>query len=298
MADNFDYFIKYINKNFSDFKNNIKSVIPEINKVSQSVVKLGEVTEDTSSYQTEINKIKELTEQTEKYKALKSSLFAEYDTKEEKQNVQNLADAYEETIPVLEKMGLNTAEFSNIFTSTFDKMLDKSESFSDSMKNMLNDLRNYFIKTIAKSLSESIINSNSSSQNFFAALSSQSSEKNSGFNVFGLLKSFLGVFSPSITRHSGGVVPSGTGMSLPGTAEYLAVLKGGERVLSPSENANYNNGNAMDKKNVVVNNFNIKAWDSKDVQKYLLDNKNLIANITADNIKYNNANLRYMIGGA
>jgi len=32
------------------------------------------------------------------------------------------------------------------------------------------------------------------------------------------------------------------------------------------------------------------------IQQYLLDNKNLLANITADNIKYNNANLRYMIG--
>ena len=163
---------------------------------------------------------------------------------------------------------------------------------------MLDDLKNYFIKTIAKAISDKILNS-SASEMFSTSLTSQNSDTSGGFNIFGLIKSFLGVFSSSslYTRHSGGIVPTGTGSyALPGTSEYLAVLKGGERVLSPAENADFNN--SQNGQNVIVNNFNVKAWDSKDVQKYLLDNKNLIANITADNIKYNNANLRYMIGGS
>ena len=74
---------------------------------------------------------------------------------------------------------------------------------------------------------------------------------------------------------------------MPGTAEYLAILKGGERVLSPAESVAYNKNSSdsqVSKKNMVVNNFNIQAWDSKDVKEYLLDNKNLLASITAENM--------------
>lgn len=288
-------FLNNFNKNISDFAKNIKNLIPEINQFSKSVVNLGEITEDTSPYQKEIDKIKEMTIQTEKYKELKNSLSENLNDNEN--NVKNLTDAYEEALPLLEQLGLDTTEFQNIFTSAFDKIVQKSETFSDTMKNMLDDLKNYFIKTIAQAVSDKIVNS-TASEFFSNELSSQNTKSSNGFNVFGLIKSFFGAFSSSslFTRHSGGVVPSGTGYSLPGTSEYLAVLKGGERVLSPAENADYNsNGNGQ---NVIVNNFNVKAWDSKDVQKYLLDNKNLIANITADNIKYNNANLRYIIGGS
>ena len=287
-------FMKNINKNFSDFAKNLKSLLPELNQFSKSIINLGEIAEDTSPYQKEIDKIKEMTIQTEKYKELKNSLSETSNGNEN--NVKNLTAAYEETLPLLEQLGLDTTEFQNIFTSAFDKITQKSQSFSDTMKNMLDDLKNYFIKTIAKAISDKIVSS-SASEIFSTTLASQNSDSSSGFNVFGLIKSFLGIFSSSLhSRHSGGIVPSGTGYSLPGTSEYLTVLKGGERVLSPAENVDYNNG--QNGQNVVVNNFNVKAWDSKDVQKYLLDNKNLLANITADNIKYNNANLRYMIGGS
>lgn len=290
-------FMKNVNKNFSDFAKNLKSLLPELNQFSKSVVNLGEIAADTSPYQKEIDKIKEMTVQTEKYKELKNSLSENLNSNEN--NVKNLTAAYEETLPLLEQLGLDTTEFQNIFTSAFDKITQKSETFSDTMKNMLDDLKNYFIKTIAKAISDKIVSS-SASEMFSTSLASQNSDTSGSFNIFGLIKSFLGVFSSSTlyTRHSGGVVPSGTGggYALPGTSEYLAVLKGGERVLSPAENSDFNSG--QNGQNVVVNNFNVKAWDSKDVQKYLLDNKNLIANITADNIKYNNANLRYMIGGS
>ena len=49
---------------------------------------------------------------------------------------------------------------------------------------------------------------------------------------------------------------------------------------------------------VVFNNFNIKAWDSKDVQRYLLENKQLLNSITYEGIKNNNCHLRHMVQNA
>ena len=97
--------------------------------------------------------------------------------------------------------------------------------------------------------------------------------------------------------HSGGVVPlSSEGYELPGTKEQLAILKGGERVLSPSENVSYSNNQGSQP--IIFNNFNVKAWDSKDVQKYLLENKNLLNAITFEGIKDNNQRLRQMVRNA
>ena len=91
-------------------------------------------------------------------------------------------------------------------------------------------------------------------------------------------------------------MPSGANYSLPGTQEQLALLKGGERVLSPSENVNYENSQAASP--VIVNSFNIKAWDSKDVKKYLMENKQLLNQITYEGIKNNSSQLRMMVRNA
>ena len=65
------------------------------------------------------------------------------------------------------------------------------------------------------------------------------------------------------------------------------------------ENTSYNsNGSQSGSSPVVLNNFNIKAWDSKDVKQYLLENKNLLNQITFDGIKNNNCQLRNMVRGA
>ena len=96
--------------------------------------------------------------------------------------------------------------------------------------------------------------------------------------------------------HSGGVVPVGANPSLPGTKEQLALLKGGERILSPAENTNYSSDTGTSP--VVFNHFNIKAWDSKDVQSYLLENKELLNSITFDGIKNNSSQLRFMVRNA
>lgn len=87
------------------------------------------------------------------------------------------------------------------------------------------------------------------------------------------------------TYHSGGVVP--------GTKEQLAVLKGGERVLNPSENASYTNnedGMSNGVNNIMM--FNIKAWDGKDVINTLKANSQTINQIVNSGIKNNNQGLR------
>lgn len=295
----FDDFSKEIRKNLKILIQNIQQISTK--NTNENTEKNSEITlklEDTykekeSSYQLEINKMKELIISSEKYNSVKNQLIQGLSDTSDVKTVQKLADSCEETSSFLEQLGLDSSEFSKIFTSAFEDVIEKSESFGDSMKNMLDDLKNYFIKTITKAISESLI----SKQNSDIFLASVSSSNSSGEfdGVTSLLSSFIGLFGGLPSHHSGGVIPSSANYSLPGTQEYLAVLKGGERVLSPAENSAYND--SAKSGNVVVNNFNVQAWDSKDVQKYLLDNKNLLANITADNIKYNNANLRYMIGG-
>ena len=81
-----------------------------------------------------------------------------------------------------------------------------------------------------------------------------------------------------------------------GRRNSRTVLKGGERVLSPGENASFESADSQSP--VVFNNFNIKAWDSKDVQKYLLENKQLLNSITYEGIKNNNSQLRNMVKNA
>lgn len=194
------------------------------------------------------------------------------------------------------KLGADTKELEKIYTSAIEKMIKGTEDFSSITKTLMNDLVNYFAKSAAEAVAKGIIDS-TIGQSVNSILSGASSFTSGSINnsvsfVGGLIGSIASLFG---SHHSGGFIAQGTG-TLPGTSEYLSVLKGGERVLSPAENAAYQGNNNNDK-NVVVNNFNVQAWNSKDVQKYLLENKNLIGKITAENIKYNNSNLRYMIGG-
>ena len=48
----------------------------------------------------------------------------------------------------------------------------------------------------------------------------------------------------------------------------------------------------------MFNNFNVKAWDSKDVSKYLWENRTLLNQITFQGIKDKNALLRTMVRNA
>ncbi len=269
-----------------NFFSEIKKNKSDLEKISNVMIKINDTaTTAKSAYQEEINQIKttmlnveDLTNATNKLAEVNSMQAAE---------AQSLVDTYKEASLCANSLSGESDELVGIFNSAIGDMIDGTKDFSDIMKSVLNDLKNYFIKLAQDAVTNQII-SQSSGSAFISAIT--------GANFLG--GGFLsGLFGSVLTsHHSGGVIPSGTGYSLPGTSEYLSVLKGGERVLSPAENVAYNNSQT-DRKSVVVNNFNVKAWDSKDVQKYLLENKSLLASITAENIKYNNANLKYAVNG-
>lgn len=269
-----------------NFFSEIKKSKSDLEKVSNVMIKINDtVTTAKSAYQDEINQIKttmqnvqDLTNATSKLAEVNSQQVVA---------AQNLVNTYQEASLCANTLTGESDELVGIFNSAIGDMIDGTKDFSDIMKSVLNDLKNYFIKLAQDAVTNQII-SQSSGSAFTSAITG------ANFLGGGFFSGLLG--SVLTSHHSGGVIPSGTGYSLPGTSEYLSVLKGGERVLSPAENVAYNNSQT-DRKSVVVNNFNVKAWDSKDVQKYLLENKSLLASITAENIKYNNANLKYAVNG-
>lgn len=271
---------------WKNFFSEIKKNKSDLEKVSNVMIKINDtVTIAKSAYQDEISQIKttmqnvqDLTNATNKLAEVNSQQAVA---------AQSLVDTYQEASLCANTLSDESDELVGIFNSAIGDMIDGTKDFGDIMKSVLYDLKKYFIKLAQDAITNSVI-----SQTTGNALTSAIS----GANFFGggFFSGLLG--SVLSSHHSGGVIPSGTGYSLPGTSEYLSVLKGGERVLSPAENVAYNNSQT-DRKNIVVNNFNVKAWDSKDVQKYLLENKSLLASITAENIKYNNANLKYAVNG-
>ena len=251
---------------------------------------------DTSSlasfpFQSDFDAMKSQIEYYEKIQQLKQRINTDIKDTDRQKEAMSIANSYNEALSSAEKLSANTKDLENIFNSAVDKMINGTEDFKDVMKNMFDELRQYFIKAVLDAVMNRLISENAG-ESIAGALSGLGG---SGKNVIGAgISGIFGIIGKLFgSHHSGGYIPSGTG-TLPGTSEYLSVLKGGERVLSPSENSALNNG--QNPNNVVVNNFNIQSWDSKDVQQYLLSNKSLIAKITAENIKYNNSNLRYMVG--
>ena len=247
-----------------------------------------------SPYKREIDEIERLFKADLEYQKLKNDIISNISDKDAQESALKVLESFKEALPVAEALSADTKELEKIFSSGLNKMITGAESFGDTMKGILNDLKNYFLKAVADAVVQGIVNSTIGNglSSILAGLGDFTKGSLNGFGGF-----FSNVLGSIFKFHSGGVVPSGTGgYSLPGTSEYLTLLKGGERVLSPAENTAYGNNSYMNGQNVVVNNFNVKCWDSKDVQKYLLENKNILAGITAENIKYNNANLRFAMG--
>lgn len=269
-----------------NFFSEMKKSKSDLEKVSNVMIKLNNTaTTAKSAYQEEISQIKTTMQNVQNLTNATSKL-AEVNSKH-LEDAQNLVNTYQEASLCANSLSGDSDKLVGIFNSAIGEMIDGTKDFGDIMKGVLNNLKNYFIKAAQDAIMNGIISTTTGN-----ALSN--GIRGASFLGGGFLSGLFGSFLPS--HHSGGVIPSGTGYSLPGTSEYLSVLKGGERVLSPAENVAYNNSQT-DRKNVVVNNFNVKAWDSKDVQKYLLENKSLLASITAENIKYNNANLKYAVNG-
>ena len=193
--------------------------------------------------------------------------------------------AYENSL-----LGKTGKKVSSEFSSGLQDMIKGYKDFSDVMEEMTASLTDYMIKQFTDKLMQNVFSENT--------MNIVSSLFGSFFNWGGgAAKSALGFIGSLFTKHhSGGIVPSGANYSLPGTDEQLALLKGGERVLSPSENVSYERG--QEASPVIVNSFNVKAWDSKDVSRYLLDNKQLLNQITYEGIKDNCSHLRTMVQNA
>lgn len=180
------------------------------------------------------------------------------------------------------------------------KMLTDFENFETNFKNLGKNLANEMIKISADALMSMIFNEQNAANAIQAIRASYGAIKAVGSGIKGFFQGgWAGAIANVATaskHHSGGIVPDGANVNLPGTDEQLALLKGGGRVLSPGENVEYDRNSGGS--NVVFNNFNIKAWDSKDVQKYLLENKQLLNAITFEGIKNNNNHLRTMVRNA
>ena len=186
-------------------------------------------------------------------------------------------------------LGKTTEKMSKEFSAGLQEMITGYKSFSDVMESMTTSLTDFMIKQFTDKIMDAIF----SEQTMSAASDLFGGLLNWGKGGLGSAFSFIGGL---FKRHSGGVIPSGANYSLPGTQEQLALLKGGERVLSPSENVSYENQGGSSP--VIVNSFNIKAWDSKDVKQYLLENRQLLNQITYEGIKNNNAHLRHIVQNA
>ncbi len=203
---------------------------------------------------------------------------------------QKYAQADEE---VWQERGSKVAD---IMGNGFTDMITEYEHFGDKMKDIATSLADYMIQESLRAVTQQIM----STQKVQSLLGSIFSAGSSKGGLFGVAANFFKGFGRRIglpTFHDGGVVPVGANTEIQGTQEQLALLKGGERILSPGENANYSSRETQSSP-VVFNNFNVKAWDSKDVSRYLLENKQLLNQITYDGIKNNYAHLRHIIQNA
>ena len=212
----------------------------------------------------------------------KSSLYSSLDTLYDERSLKANEDVWVERG---EKIG-------DIVGDGLKDILTEFDNFDGTMRDMSTRLMDFLIQESMQALLAQV--SNLKVLQGIAAGLNVGAQKG-GFigAASGLLKGVGKFFG--LKFHSGGVVPVGANAELPGTKEQLALLKGGERVLSPAESTGYER---EDKSPVVFNNFNIKAWDSKDVQKYLLENKQLLNSITYEGIKNNNSHLRNIVQNA
>ncbi len=195
---------------------------------------------------------------------------------EQKEARKSLDDLYDKrALEAEEEVWMERGEkIAGIFQDSFDGIIKKYKNFGDEMKDLAKDLSLFLLQEASKTAMQQLFSTNKM-QGLLASLTNISQGggfKGSGAALIKGIGRAFGIF------HSGGIVPVGANAEIPGTNEQFALLKGGERILSPSENTNYSSGGGVSP--VVFNNFNIKAWDSKDVRKYLTENKDLLNQIT------------------
>lgn len=179
------------------------------------------------------------------------------------------------------------ADLSNILTGSFDTMLTGYGGFSTSMKQMALNLGRYLIQQTLQTAIQQI-----QIEQMKAAVMA----------ALGVVSGPVGVAFGAVTsifngkkNHSGGTIVNSANSTLPGTQEQLRILKGGERVLNPSETASYNSGNNGSGSTVIVYSPQVKAMDSKDVSNWFNENKQQIIGIVSQGIKNNNGGIRNIV---
>lgn len=213
------------------------------------------------------------------------------------QKIDDLNDSVGRTIDLFneEWVAETLSGASGMFADGLAECLSDFEHFGDGLKSLGDDLKTYLIKSAVDALMEIVMQSKLAEVAIKGASLPVNSLINAGKTVGGVILSTFGIGK----HHSGGAVLPSAGAMLPGTQEQLALLKGGERVLSPSETASYNDDVSSGAgQPVVFLNNNIKAWDSKDVRQYLIENASLLQSITAQGIRDNKHYLRTMIRNA
>ena len=293
-----------VKKFYSDMKKNIKILSQDMQKLTspkKQMVKLyndeSELNEkelNDTSFEREKQQFENYYKTLEKYREASNQIKAKFDDPEATNMFSQMLGMEKTSKEIAEEAGGDLNELEKMFNGTLKDILNGTKDFDSAMKSLVGNLENYFIETFTNAITKGLFDSsigNLVSNAMGSITGFVSSSTTAGTKgIMNVIGNIFGI------HHSGGYIPSGTG-TIPGTSEYISVLKGGERVLSPAENADYTNNDTTEQGKVVVNNFNVKAWDSKDVKKYLLENKNLLANITYENIKNNNSSLRSMIGG-
>ena len=293
-----------VKKFYSDMRKNIKILSQDMQRIkpdNEQLVKLyNDVLENNekelndSPFQREREKLEKYIKQKNKYREASEYMNANVEDKDAANMLAKMSGMEKTSKEIAEEAGGDLNELEKMFNGTLKDILNGTKDFDSAMKSLVGNLENYFIETFTNAITKGLFDSTLGSlvSNAMGSITGfVSSSTTAGTKgIMNVIGNIFGI------HHSGGYIPSGTG-TIPGTSEYISVLKGGERVLSPAENADYSNNDTSEQGKVVVNNFNVKAWDSKDVKKYLLENKNLLANITYENIKNNNSSLRSMIGG-
>jgi hypothetical protein len=173
-----------------------------------------------------------------------------------------------------------------IFGNSLDTMLTSYGGFSVSMQQLVLNLGR---ELLSYELKKAIDHINIAQMEAVAITAIQAAMGFVTGGVSNIASSITGLLGFK-KNHSGGY-------QLPGTKEQLALLKGGERVLSPAETTSYNNGEqgGIGKGSTIVYAPQIKAMDSKDVSRWFNENKNQIINIIAQGAKDNTGNLRTII---
>ena len=280
-------------KKIKDIFASRRTYIDEIMEAMQNSLKEHGFIDDLLDTENSLTKRARALAQIQKQKKLVAEMYA--DNAEMQEIAMQLLESEEEKIKNSNDQGWvreTTEGVRDKISEGLSECLTDFDHFGDKIKDIGDDVLKYMLQQAV----DAILQMAMQSKLMDGLVESANGAVNFGGGILGAIGNALkGLFGK---HHSGGTILPSSGM-LPGTQEQLALSKGGERVLSPSEAASYNDEEATGASQpLVFVNYNVKAWDSKDVQQYLLENASLLNSITAQGIRDNKHYLRTMIRNA